>query len=151
MKFRALEHNHKYGDIYNRDNVYDGYEWTYKKSEGYEIIGSLNGCVFADLEDLSVSVTKEMAPIPELARGKHGVAGSMIFYNWDTLLIWEQRDREHPDMIPPFKIEIKKDGNIVASIEGIELINEGRGVYADDIVRKHKATFMATKLNKEKQ
>ena len=82
------------------------YARTYTSFSGCDIVASFGNTVIGELQGITVSVSREKAPIYTLgsaeprsfSRGKRGIAGNMVFtvFNRDALIeaLKEQVDRE---------------------------------------------------------
>ena len=103
------------------------------------VICMYEGRVFACCDNISYSVTREMAPIymngtqQSFGRGKRGIAGTIKMSNLSI---------EQDKAGWPFKIGIHKDGKTII-LSGCELINEGDGMEWPEISPGQTCTFVA--------
>lgn len=99
------------------------YTRTFTSFSGADIVATFNGRVIGELQALSYSVAREVAPVYTMgspdarsfSRGKRGISGSLVFVQFDRDALMEEMRKEYtgaPSMqkFQQFKANVGLDG-----------------------------------------
>lgn len=125
------------------------YTRTFTSYSGADIVATFNGRVIAELQQITYSVRREKAPVYTMgspnprcfARGKRGIAGTLIFtsFNRDALLSEMRRAWEKLPSTP--SIAIYKADKDIYGLDKDLLVAQYRGIEDwDEIMTKEMAT-----------
>ena len=84
------------------------YSRTFSSYSGADIVASFNGRVIGELQALSYSVSREVAPIYTMgsadarsySRGKRGISGSLVFVTFDRDALMEEMKKDDSGKAP---------------------------------------------------
>ena len=84
-------------------NNLEEYTRTFTSFSGADIVASFNGRVIGELQALSYSVAREVAPVYTMgspdarsfSRGKRGISGSLVFVQFDRDALIEEMHKEY--------------------------------------------------------
>ncbi|MCY9186591.1 hypothetical protein O0R52_22540 (plasmid) [Bacillus halotolerans] len=103
-------------------NNLEGYTRTFTSFSGADIVASFNGRVIGELQALSYSVAREVAPVYTMgspdarsfSRGKRGISGSLVFVQFDRDALIEEMHKEYKGAP-----EIQKIQQYVTNMSGV--------------------------------
>jgi hypothetical protein len=126
----------------------EGYTRTFSSFSGADIVATFNGRIIGELQAITYSVSREVAPIYTMgspdprgfSRGKRGAGGSMIFtqFDRDALLSEMQKNYSGAPVMQSFQQFVANVGQAENDIlSGIGGTTRGYGVQAwDDVMTK---------------
>lgn len=94
-------------------NNLEEYTRTFSSFSGADIVASFNGRIIGELQALSYSVAREVAPIYTMSspdargfsRGKRGISGSLVFVQFDRDALMDEMRKEYAGASPMQKFQ----------------------------------------------
>jgi hypothetical protein len=124
------------------------YTRTFSSFSGADIVATFNGRIIGELQAITYSVVREVAPIYTMgspdprsfSRGKRGISGSMIFTQFDRDALLSEMKKQYQgapvlQTFQQFKANMNPYENEILS--GLKATERGYGVHAwDDIMTR---------------
>jgi hypothetical protein len=126
----------------------EGYTRTFSSFSGADIVATFNGRIIGELQAITYSVTREVAPIYTMgspdprsfSRGKRGISGTLIFTQFDRDALMDEMKKNYAgapvlQTIQQFQANMNPYENDILS--GLQATQRGYGVAAwDDIMTR---------------
>ncbi|SFJ66214.1 hypothetical protein SAMN02799624_05440 [Paenibacillus sp. UNC496MF] len=124
----------------------EGYSRTFSSFSGADIVATFNGRLIGELQAISYSVVREVAPIYTMgspdprsfSRGKRGISGSLIFTQFDRDALMDEMKKQYQGapVMQTFQQFVANSSQFEnAIISGLKGTERGYGVKAwDDVM-----------------